>query len=166
MATNTLISVREYLTTSYEPDCDYVDGVIVERNVGEQDHSYLQMAIAAYLYNRRKEWGIHVYPEQRLQVKPTRFRIPDVCVVLGARPKEQVFTAPPFICIEILSPEDRWARVQERIHDFLAFGVPNIWILDPQSRKAYACTSAGTHEVQELRTENPRILVPLDAIFE
>jgi Uma2 family endonuclease len=166
MATNTLISVREYLTTSYEPDCDYVDGVIVERNVGEQDHSYLQMAIAGYLYIRRRELGIHVFPEQRVQVKPTRFRVPDVCVVLGARPKEQVFTSPPFICIEILFEEDRWARVQERIDDFLAFGVPYIWILDPHGRKAYACTSAGTREVQELKTENPQILVPLNAIFE
>jgi len=81
-------------------------------------------------------------------------------------PKEPVFTTPPFICIEILSPEDRWVRMQERIDDFLAFGVPYIWILDPQSRKAYACRSTGTHEVQELRTENPQILVPLDGIFE
>jgi len=31
------VSVREYLTTSYRPDCDYVDGRIEERNVGEYD---------------------------------------------------------------------------------------------------------------------------------
>jgi Uma2 family endonuclease len=166
MATDTLISVREYLATSYRPDCDYVDGVIVERNVGERDHSYLQSKIIAYLYARQKEFGIYVFTEQRVRVKPTRFRIPDVCVVLGAWPKDPVFTTPPFICIEILSEEDRWARVQERIDDFLAFGVPYIWILDPHSQKAYACTSTGTHEVQELRTENPEIFVPLDAIFE
>jgi len=124
------------------------------------------MMVASYLHVRRKELGIHVFPDQRVQVKPTRFRVPDVCVVLGARPKEQVFTKPPFICIEILSPEDRWSRMQDRIDDFLAFGVPYVWVLDPQSRKAYVCTSTGTCEVQELRTENPRILVPLDAIFE
>ena len=32
----------------YRPDCDYVDGRVVERNLGERDHSKLQAAIAAY----------------------------------------------------------------------------------------------------------------------
>jgi hypothetical protein len=34
MATGALVSVDEYLSTSYDPDCDYVDGVVEERNVG------------------------------------------------------------------------------------------------------------------------------------
>ena len=34
MSTRTLISVEEYLASTYEPDCDYVDGRIEERNVG------------------------------------------------------------------------------------------------------------------------------------
>ncbi len=35
MSTRTLISVAEYLASNYEPDCDYVDDHIEERNVGE-----------------------------------------------------------------------------------------------------------------------------------
>jgi hypothetical protein len=38
MATSSLVSVDQYLTTSYRPDCDYVDGVLLERNVGRFDH--------------------------------------------------------------------------------------------------------------------------------
>ena len=57
MPTEELVSVREYLSSSYDPDCDYVDGVVEERNLGEKDHSSLQMAVAAYFYARRKEWG-------------------------------------------------------------------------------------------------------------
>jgi Uma2 family endonuclease len=83
MPSGTLISVEEYLATSYRPDCDYVDGRIEERNLGEWDHSKLHAAITAYFYQRRKTWNISVTPEQRVQVSPTRFRIPDVCVVLG-----------------------------------------------------------------------------------
>ena len=47
MDVTTLVSVEEYLRTSY-PDADreYIDGRIVERNVGEVDHSDLQTAIA------------------------------------------------------------------------------------------------------------------------
>jgi hypothetical protein len=77
------MSVEEYLASSFRPDCDYVDGQLEERNFGEFDHARLQTAIAAYFYSRRKEWNITVVVEQRVQVSPTRFRIPDVCVVLG-----------------------------------------------------------------------------------
>jgi len=168
MSTKTLISVEEYLATSYRPDCDYVDGRVEERNLGEWDHSSLQMKVAAYFFMRRKEWGIQVVPEQRVQVKPTRFRIPDVCVVLG-NPGEQILTKPPFLCIEILSPEDRMSRVEERIDDYLAMGVPYVWLLDPATRRAYAATAAeGLREVRSgvLRTENPALEVPLDEVFE
>ena len=83
MPTGTLISVEEYLATSYRPDCDYVDGRIEERNLGELDHSSLQTAVAAYFFARRKQWNVTVVVEQRVQVSPSRFRISDVCVVLG-----------------------------------------------------------------------------------
>jgi len=94
METGILVSVDEYLTTSYEPDCDYVDGYVEERNLGENDHSDLQTAIAFYLGSRKKELGIYVVVEQRVQVSPTRFRVPDVCVLLEAGPKIRSFELP------------------------------------------------------------------------
>jgi Uma2 family endonuclease len=166
MPTDELISVREYLNTSYRPDCDYVDGVVEERNLGERDHAKLQGAVFAFFYNRRKAWGIHVYPEQRVQVSATRFRIPDVCVVAGVEPPEPVFTKPPFICNEILSRDDRLTEMQRRVDDYLAMGVPYVWILDPATRKAWRSTTGGLSEVDELRTEGPEMVVPLDALFE
>jgi Uma2 family endonuclease len=166
MKTDELMSVREYLHTSYDPDCDYVDGVVVERNVGEKDHSKLQRALIIYFYQRRKELRAHVYPEQRVQVSPTRFRVPDVCVVIGEEPDEQIFTAPPFLCGEILSPEDRFFTTVERCNDYLKMGVPYVWILDPKDRKAWRCVSGEIQEVTELRTENPEIVVPMEALFE
>jgi Uma2 family endonuclease len=167
MPTGTLISVEDYLTTSYSPDCDYVDGRVEERNSGEWDHARLQTAIAVFFGTRRKKWGINVVVEQRVQVGAKRFRIPDVCVVLGD-PGEQILRKPPFICIEVLSPEDRMSRV-ERIDDYLAMGVPYVWVLDPQTRKAYAATVAtGLCEVKTgvLKTENPALEVPLADLFE
>src|SRR6266700_7139250 len=83
MASRTLISVEEYLGTSYRPDCDYVDGEVLERNMGEKSHAKLQKAILLYLSAREKELRIWVIQEQRVQVSSKRFRIPDVCVTLG-----------------------------------------------------------------------------------
>lgn len=106
MGTTTLVSVGEYLASDYEPDRDYVDGVLEERNRGETPHASLQALLAAWLVARRKPLGIWVTTEQRIHVGGTRFRVPDVCVVLGARPAERVLTQPPLLCLEILSPED------------------------------------------------------------
>jgi Uma2 family endonuclease len=166
--TGTLISVEEYLATAYRPDCDYVDGRVMERNLGRRDHSRLQTKLAGFLLNREPNWGIQVYVEQRVQVGPTRFRVPDVCVVLG-RTDEQVLTKPPFICIEILSEEDRMSRMKERLDDYLAMGVPHVWLLDPATRQAYTVTAAaGLREVKEdvLKTTNPDFEIPLRELFE
>ena len=165
MAMGALVSVHEYLSTSYRPDCDYVDGVVLERNLGEYDHSRLQMAVSGYYYLRRKEWGVNPLPEQRVQVSPTRFRIPDICVTTDSNPP-QIFATPPFICVEILSKDDSLSECRRRAGDYLEFGVPYVWILDPASRKAWRCTPEGMDEVTELRTENPETVVPVCDLFE
>lgn len=166
-AMTTLVSVDEYLHTDYSPDCDYVDGVVLERNVGEKDHSKAQKRILLYLEDGGEQWNIFVIQETRVQISATRFRVPDICVFIGPEPDEQIFTSPPFLCIEILSPEDRMSRMQQRIDDYLAFGVRYVWVVDPQTRKAWIYTSEGSREVRDgmLRTASPEILIPLESVF-
>ena len=166
-ATKALVSVEEYLHTVYKPDCDYVDGEVLERNMAEDDHSHMHADVIGYFHARRKQWNITILPEMRVQVRPTRFRIPDVCIVLGNE-YEQILTKPPFLCIEILSPEDRWSRVKDRIDDFLAMGVPYVWVLDPQTKEAFIVTpDEGLREVKDgvLRTQNPAFEVSLSEFF-
>ncbi|MDQ6706789.1 MAG: Uma2 family endonuclease, partial [Acidobacteriota bacterium] len=108
---STLISVEEYLHSSYEVDCDYVDGELVERNVGEKGHGKLQGAIYVYYYTRKRKLGIHPFIEQRIRISPRRYRVPDLCLTVG-EPLEEILTTPPLAIIEVLSPEDRIARMQ------------------------------------------------------
>lgn len=167
METRTPIPVEEYLSTVYRPDCDYVDGEVQERNLGEWDHSSIQMKFLLYLGTRQSQLGIKVVPEQRVRVSPTRFRIPDVCVVLGG-PDGQIIRKPPFLCIEIVSPEDRMSRIRDRVDDYLKMGVLHIWVADPGAKVAYTITpDEGWREVKDgiLRTNNPLIEVPLPEIF-
>ena len=166
MATGTLVSVEEYLSTSYRPDREYIDGVLLERNLGEYDHSNMQRILGGYFYVHR-EWKVQALPEQRVQVKPTRFRVPDLCIVFEPGPFEQIFRTPPFICIEILSKDDTVEGMQDRIDDYLAFGVPYVWVISARTRRAWVHTSKGATEVKDgiLRTENPEIRVPLFELF-
>ncbi|MBI4875463.1 MAG: Uma2 family endonuclease [Acidobacteria bacterium] len=168
MNTTTLVSVGEYLATVYDPDRDYVDGETVERNMGETEHGGLQAALTGWLYANRKRLGIHVFTETRVQVKPARFRIPDICISSGARPSERILTTPPFLCIEILSPEDRVGRMHERIDDYLSMGVRFVWLIDPASRRGWVYTSEEIREAKDgvLRTAGPDIAVPIAELFD
>jgi Uma2 family endonuclease len=167
MKTGALVPVEEYLRTSYHPDCDYVDGEVLDRNLGERDHSTIQRKLIFFFCNRQEIWNVFVFPEQRVQVSSSRFRVPDICVYLGPEPEEQVFSTPPFICIEILSPEDRWQRIQQKIDDYIRFGVPHVWVLHPREQRAWAYTPQGSTEIKDgvLRTEDPSFAVPLAEIF-
>jgi Uma2 family endonuclease len=167
MKAGALVPVEEYLRASYHPDCDYVDGEVLERNTGERDHSRIQRELIFFFRSRQQEWNAFVFPEQRVQVSPSRFRVPDICVYLGGEPQEQIFATPPFICIEILSPEDRWERSQQRIDDYIQFGVPNVWVFNPREKRAWAYTTQGSIEIKDgvLRTLRPSLNVPLAEIF-
>ena len=167
MATATLTTAEEYLAASYRPDRELLDGQLVERNVGEYDHSNLQSRLTIWFGIRERQWGIRALTEQRIRVAPHRFRIPDVCVIRRDQPVEPVFTRPPLICIEVLSREDTLRGLQERVTDYLTFGVPNVWVLDPSTRKAWVCDRSGFHEPQDevLAAAGTEIAVPLRELF-
>jgi Uma2 family endonuclease len=143
-----LVSEREYLSTAYEPDCDYVDGRVEERNLGEFDHAMLQGLISNLFLNHRRDWGAHPVPELRIQVKSMRYRVPDVTVIRSGTPREQILTRPPLLVIEILSPEDRRNRVIQRNQDYLDFGIEHVWVIDPGTRTGYRSITGGLEPVE------------------
>jgi Uma2 family endonuclease len=167
MSTAALVSVQEYLTTSYRPDCDYVEGELLERNLGQKEHSKLQVELILWFGGIRRSLRLAVFSEQRVKVGPRRFRIPDVCVVELPEPDEQVFTQPPYICIEILSPDDKFPRIQERFDDYLAMGVENVWVIDPATRRGWWITEEGHFEALDkvLRTRDGKVAMPIQDLF-
>ncbi len=75
------VPVDVYLGCSYDPDREFVDGNVLERHVGELPHSRLQKYLIRYFASFEIELDVEVLPEQRVQVAPTRYRVPDVCLV-------------------------------------------------------------------------------------
>jgi Uma2 family endonuclease len=161
------VTAEEYLTSTYRPDCEYVNGHLLERNVGRKPHSHTQTFVLAWLWNRRHEFGCEPYVEQRIRVAVDRFRVPDVVVVRTPSPDEEVFTEPPYLCVEVMSPDDTMSSLQDRLDDYIGFGVANIWVIDPWKGHGWRIDTTGWHTVLDgfLRTVDGRIALPLGEVL-
>ena len=166
--TSALMTIDQYLRTSYKPDVDFVEGEIEERNMGERDHSRLQALIVTWFMNREKRFGTFCVVEQRIRVAGSRVRICDVAILSATAPNEAVPRTPPIICIEVMSPEDRISRVEKVLADYLAMGVQNIWLIDPIRRAAYFFSQDGLRVATDniLRVAGTEIALEMDTLFE
>jgi Uma2 family endonuclease len=135
MAATSFVPIQVYLTSSFEPDADYVDGEIEERAMGENDHSAWQAAIVAWFRPQAKDGQIRVRPELRVQVSATRFRVPDVALIDRNLPQDPIAVHPPVAVLEILSPEDTLRKVMTRCADYEHMGIQTILVIDPQGPK-------------------------------
>jgi Uma2 family endonuclease len=168
MATPTLVPVEAYLARIYHPDREYVDGIFVERNLGERDHSRLQALLATYLVGMEEAWDVITLMGQRVQVSATRIRIPDLCLLAADDPNEPIVHKAPIVCIEILSPEDRMSAVEEKIQDYFNMGVRHRWVIDPERLRAFDYTPEGKSEAVDgvLRVSDSEIVLPINDIFD
>jgi len=164
MAT-TAVSIEEYLSTAYEPDMDYVDGELEERNVGEYEHNVVQKRILFWFDRRAKEWRIRAIQEQRTRLGPSRVRIPDVSVFSRELPVESVFTRPQLIAIEVLSPEDRHSRMDKKIRNYLDFGVRQVWVVDPATRTGWDCSDGNWVRKERFEIAGSPIYLSLPELF-
>lgn len=168
MNARTLMSLEEYLHTAFDgADREYLDGAVVERNMGELPHALVQGELLYRLRALADALHFTVVPEIRLQVSPSRFRVADIAAWRSGSIGQRIPTVPPFLVVEILSAEDRLVRLQPKIQEYLAHGVDWIWVIDPDERRAlsYSPTVPGGALVEALRTENPPITIPLGDLW-
>ncbi len=164
MADATQIAIEEYLSTSYRPDCDYVDGDVQERNVGTREHARAKALVAAWLGSHERRWSVVVFTGPRIQVSPTRVRIPDV-VLTSLASQPDVLVDPPILIVEILSPEDTYSNLEERTRDYQRMGVETIWLIDPRARTARMCQGRSWTREDRLTVPGTSIHLELDEIF-
>jgi Uma2 family endonuclease len=165
MATRSvLISIGDYLKTSYRPDREYIDGELLERHVDKWDHARIQALLCIWFGSREHNWNVVVATGLRVMVSSSRVRIPDVCLVsIGPRPP--VLLTPPLLVVEILSSDDTYASMTQRCNDYIRMGVPALWIVDLVNRTGHMWTSGTWTETVTPSVPGSPIHVDLNTIL-
>ena len=168
MGVATLLSLEQYLSTSYSPDREYRDGVLVERNVGEKAHARLQARLTIYLGRRQEAWNIEVYTELRVKVRENWYPIPDVCVYELPDFEGRYPDRPPLLWIEILSHDDRMMDVWAKANELVECGVPYVWIINPNTLESELRTASGIEQIADktLRIPNSPSVIPLTDVMK
>ena len=72
----------------------------------------------------------------------------------------------PELAIEVLSPDDRHQDLLDKIDDYLAFGIPAVWVVNPETSRAWIYDRNGAREVKDgvLRNQAGDLEIPLSAL--
>jgi Uma2 family endonuclease len=134
----TSVSLDQYLNTSYEPDAEFVDGILVRRNVGTQLHGMLQAIAMFFLGPYRKSHGIRVFIAARLQLGTSdRYRVPDVMALEVPYTKGEFVTDVPAVVVEIKSPDDTFDDIVGKCLEYEKLGVGSVLVMDPDHKRAW-----------------------------
>jgi Uma2 family endonuclease len=131
----TLMPVEEYLVLTVKPYCEYLDGVLRQKAWPTYDHGKMQMRLCNL--TNQAHLGLEALPELTLKVSERIYLIPDVAVVRVSEIEEPYPTKPVFLCIEILSPEERLADTLAECEEYHAWGVRFCWIVDPDDKRCW-----------------------------
>jgi Uma2 family endonuclease len=128
------------------PEADYyelVDGRPVEKYTGaKSDAVALSVGVMLFQFVRPHRLG-HVYGSQTgYRCFPHRLnlvRIPDASFVAKGRlpddtsPDGYILIAPD-LAVEVISPNDTYEEIEEKVADYRKAGVKLVWIVSPKSQ--------------------------------
>lgn len=160
-----------------KPHLEFIRGEVRTKAMPDAYHSCLQteLSTALNLWSRRPRIG-WTLTEQRCILETggeSSTLLPDVAwwsvAQLPFLPDGPVRT-PPILAIEILSPDDRYGDIQDKVVLYLEACVAVVWVVDPRSRNVTVYRADRGPQVlsppSELKSEAlPGLIVSLQELF-
>ena len=135
MAAGTQLLTLEEFRLRYgneKPYYEYWFGEAIQKAVQTTAHGVLQQILCFLL----RTLGYKAGSEIELRIDPDWQPKPDVLASL-ARLERPYPTKPVEMVMEVLSPTDAMSRVYEKCQNYERIGIQQIFVLDPEFRKAW-----------------------------
>lgn len=131
-----LWTAEQYLLLSNQTNrlLEFVDGEIEVLSMPTQKHQaislFLLLALLAFIRPRN---GIVLYAPLRLEIRPDKFREPDLLLLLDKHdPRAQdAYWLGADLVVEIVSPDNPQRDLEEKPRDYAEAGIPECWIVNP-----------------------------------
>lgn len=129
--------------------CELVDGRIVPMTPTGDEHGTIEFRLGARLVQfvdlrgtaRVVGGEVGIYTRRN----PDRVRGADIAVIskgrLPGEPRKGFLDVAPELVVEIMSPDDRWQDVRQKIGEYFTIGVDRVWIVEPENRSVLVFTS-------------------------
>jgi Uma2 family endonuclease len=179
--TETLMTGEELSASGHSALCELVEGRIVPMSPTSFKHGNYEGNFYEHLkaYVRRRKSGKVLVGEVGLYThrNPDTVRAADVAFISNERLARQskaggYLEVAPELVVEILSPDDRWSDVTQKLREYFAVDVRLVWVADPEARVVYAYRSLT--DVREFNLADtimgddvlPEFSVPVASLFE
>ncbi|HKZ81284.1 MAG TPA: Uma2 family endonuclease, partial [Pyrinomonadaceae bacterium] len=146
MSTTTALMTAEELLRLPRGQFRYelINGELKKMSPTGHEHGRITMRLAAPLaqYVKAAQLG-EVYAAEtgfKLRTDPDTVRAPDVAFICKQRVVEVGSTkgywhGAPDLAVEVLSPDDRAAKVKDKVSDWLLAGAKQVWVVSPKLRR-------------------------------
>ena len=120
--------------------CELIDGTLVEKPMGLMEAIIAMNLVAALAPYAQKMNAVLTGPDGTLRMRNGRVRLPDVSYILlsrlpgGVVPAESIPSFAPDLAVEVLSPSNTEAEIQQKLREYFDSGTRLAWIIDPATR--------------------------------
>jgi len=135
-----LLTAEEFWLLPGIDRAELANGKVVQKMPPAEEHGSLAvyLASALILWARENKAG-RVYVETGFRMKPNLVRAPDVSFLETARvphgeARRKFVEGPPTLAIEIVSPNDAWSEVEDKVNEYLEAGARAVWIVEPDGQ--------------------------------
>ncbi len=146
MSTATLITAEEFSRMSFDMPCELVRGEIVEMTSPGHRHGVICHNISRAMVKWLNDEDAYSIASNdsgiQTESDPDTVRGPDVQLVSRDRLPDRMgpvghLEIPADLAIEVMSPSDRWPRIIQKVGEYLAAGVREVWVLDPDHQRVH-----------------------------
>jgi len=179
--TDKLVAGEELLAMGDIGPSELVGGKIVMMSPTAFEHGDYEGNFYEYLkpFVRRHKLGKVVVGEVGIYIRrnPDTVRAADAAFISKERlaqrkQKRGYLDVAPELVVEVLSPDDAWSEVTQKLRDYFSIGVKLVWVADPASRTVHAYRSLT--DVREFAEADslpgddvlPGFSVPVASLFE
>lgn len=144
-----LITGEEFAAMGDIGPCELIDGIIVPMAPAGDEHGNYEGNVYAALreFVRPKKLGKVRVGEVGIYIRrnPDAVRGADVLFISNERYAQRTSSGfldvAPDLVVEVVSPNDRWNQITEKLRDYFSIGVRLIWLVNPGTRSVFAYRS-------------------------